>query len=143
MTSFPTPESIVRVEAMGPHFTKYHLGNGGLLHHFTKAEDEHYHDHPWPFRTSILSGGYVEEVAKLMCTGEMEIETVERLPGTSHEVKARTVHKLVGLIGTDCWTLLEPGEKEQEPGFYKADESGIWHRYWYEETWRILGYKKQ
>lgn len=137
MISYPTPESILRVERMNSHFTKYHLGNGRVLHHFTAAQDEDFHDHPWPFRTSILSGGYVEIVAEPCHDGTLALATLERLPGTSHEVQAGTIHKLTRLIGSDCWTLVEPGIKVRESGFYRSDDAGLWHRYWHESEWKL------
>ena len=138
MNSFATPESIVRTERMGPHFTKYHLTSGHVLHHFKAANDKHFHDHPWPFRTSILHGGYVEEVAHTTDGGQLLTTTVKRLSGTSHEVKAGTIHKLTGLLDSDCWTKIEPGLKEREPGFYKANNRGVWHRFWYERKWKLI-----
>lgn len=138
MKSFPTPNSVVRTERMGPHFTKYHLSGGQLLHHFKMAEDEHYHDHPFGFRTAILHGGYVEEVAQVCEDGTLAVAILERLPGTTHEVQAGTIHKLTGLLSGECWTLVTPGQKEREPGFYRADESGVWHRFWYDKQWTLL-----
>ena len=138
MQSFVTPESIVRVERMNKTFTKYHLTNGQVLHHFKAAADTHYHDHPWPFQTTILSGGYQEEVGEIRPDGTLAILRLERLPGTTHQVQAATIHKLVGLLEPDCWTMIQPGPKERDSGFYKANEKGVWHRYWYERTWRLL-----
>ena len=138
MQSLPTPESIVRIERMGSHFTKYHLGSGKLLHHFTAAEDEHYHDHPFNFTSTILSGGYVEEVGEVCGDGTLALVTLERLPGTTHEVNAGTIHKLTGLLSGECWTLVEVGDWEREPGFYRADENGVWHRFWFDQEWTLL-----
>jgi len=136
MQSYPTPAGSVRIEKMNDTFTKYHLGNNRVLHHFTAANDEHFHDHPWSFRTSILAGGYVEVIGEPREDGTMTLTTIERLAGTTHEVKASTIHKLTRLITSDCWTLIEPGPKERESGFYKVDSRGIWHRFWHEQHWR-------
>lgn len=138
MQSYSTPKDIVRVERMNKTFTKYHLGDGRVLHQFTAATDELFHDHPWPFRTTILSGGYVEVIAELKAVGKLSLTTVKRLPGTTHEVQAGTIHKLTGLLKGDCWTLIEPGKPERKSGFYKADEAGVWHRFWDQRTWRLL-----
>jgi hypothetical protein len=138
MESYLTPESIVRVERMNKTFTKYHLGGGRVLHHFTAATDELFHDHPWSFRTTILSGGYVEVVAKLTDDGKLALTTVKRLPGTTHEVQAGTIHKLCGLLKGDCWTIIEPGRHERKSGFYKADEAGVWHRFWDQRKWSLM-----
>ena len=129
--SFLTPHDIVRIEHMNEHFTKYHLGGGRVLHHFTKAEDVFYHDHPWPFRTTILKGGY-SEIELLPGADHVSATNHDRRPGTTHEVQAGTIHKLTGLLDGDCWTLVEPGEKEREPGFYEPRADGLYHRYWHE-----------
>lgn len=145
MISFPTPETTLTVERMGEHFTKFHLGQGRVLHHFTRAEDVYFHDHPGPFRTTILAGGYEEEVAHICLDGTLAVSTIARLTGTTHEVPLGTVHRLTRLLGPDCWTLAEWGEKQQEPGFYRADAAGVWHRFWYqaENEWRLLVPTKQ
>lgn len=136
--SYPTPLTIVRVERMNDTFIKFHLDDTRVLHHFTAANDAEYHDHPYPFRTSILSGGYVEEIAQVGSEGRLITTRIERRQGTTHRVESGTIHKLVGLLGTDCWTLIEPGEKQREPGFYRADAAGVWHRFWYETDWKLF-----
>lgn len=138
MQSYLTPEAIVRLERMNKSFTKYHLGDGRVLHHFTAANDELFHDHPWPFRTTILSGGYVEIIADLKEDGTLALTRHKRLPGTTHEVQSGTIHKLSGLLKGDCWTLIEPGKQERKSGFYKADAAGVWHRFWNQRKWRLL-----
>ena len=138
MQSYSTPKDIVRLERMNKTFTKYHLGDGRVLHHFTAAKDELFHDHPWSFRTTILSGGYVEVVAAPQNDGTLALSWHKRLPGTTHHVPAGTIHKLSGLLKGDCWTMIEPGPPERQSGFYKADEAGVWHRFWNQRKWRLL-----
>ncbi len=138
MQSYTTPESIIRIERMNQNFTKYHLGGGRVLHHFTAASDELFHDHPWPFRSTILSGGYVEIVAQPTDDGRLTLTTVQRLPGTTHDVQAGTIHKLTKLLKQDCWTMIEPGKPERMSGFYKADEAGVWHRFWNQRKWTLI-----
>jgi hypothetical protein len=129
----------VRVEVMNPHFTKYHLGNGMVLHHFTAALDREFHDHPWPFVTRILDGGYEEKELKLV-GDHLEVVTHLRCAGDVHQVEAGTIHIITRLLGPDCWTLITPGEKEREPGFYQVREGRLWHRYWHEagDAWKPL-----
>ncbi|MBO0952915.1 hypothetical protein [Fibrella forsythiae] len=138
MQSYSTPKDIIRRERMNKTFTKYHLGDGRVLHHFTAAHDELFHDHPWPFRTTILSGGYLEVIATPKDDGTLALTTHKRLPGTTHHVQAGTIHKLSGLLKGDCWTIIEPGQPERKSGFYKADEAGVWHRFWNQRKWRLL-----
>lgn len=36
-------------------------GRGLYLHHFRPHAEDEFHDHPWPFRTLVLWGGYVDD----------------------------------------------------------------------------------
>ncbi|GAB3949506.1 hypothetical protein GCM10028805_25850 [Spirosoma harenae] len=141
VTVFPaklTPGTVVSVERMNRTFIKYHLDDHRVLHQFTAAHDLHYHDHPFGFKSTILAGGYREEIGVVQANGTMAVTIVDRLPGTAHSVKAGTIHRLVGLLAGDCWTIIEPGPKEKDSGFYKVNEKGVWHRYWYQRKWRLL-----
>ena len=136
--SFVTPRDVVFKEILGPHFTKYHLGDNKVLHHFTEAHDEYFHDHPWCFQSSILWGGYREEEALLLEDGTFQIVTHERLPDTTHTAKSGTVHKIIQLLDRDCWTLVVAQPEERKWGFYRADETGVWHRYHDQPDWQLL-----
>lgn len=139
LTSMPTPDHIVKIEVMNKKMTKFHLGGGKVLHKFTGAGDEEFHDHPWPFRSSILSGGYEEEIAELLPDGTVALAKVIRAAGTTHSNKAGTVHRILRLLTMteEVWTLIEPGDQERKPGFYKFDDEGIWHRYWDQRYWTL------
>lgn len=139
MHSTPTPEQAVRVEPLGPHFSKYHLAHGLLVHRFTGAEpDGEPHNHPFSFVSHVLSGGYIEEVFVLHPDGTHTVTRYERLPGTSHDVAAGTVHRLVELLAGECWTMVEPGPWEQKSGFYRFEAGRILFRFWDEPTFRLL-----
>ena len=124
---------------MGHHFTKYHLEGlpvGAVLHHFTAAEPEaDPHDHPWGFTSFVLSGGYVEEVFLKNGTSYLE----EWGAGEIRHVKADHVHRIVRLVGGECWTLVLPGPVERVSGFYRwaADGTPMYRR-WDEQEWRRL-----
>lgn len=135
MQSYPTPPEAIHVEQMGPHFTKVHLP-GGPVHIFTEPDTGPAHDHPWPLTTHILAGGYVEEEFVLHADGTHSVITHERRPGTSHQVQAGTVHRIVALPAGFCVTRAEPGPKQQEPGFYEFRPDGTYHRYWYEPEYQ-------
>lgn len=137
MHSTPTPAEVARIEEMGPHFTKVHLPGSQVLHRFTEPDAGAPHDHPWGFTSHVLSGGYIEDVYTLRPDGIATVERKERRPGTSHQVEAGTVHRIVGLLAGECWTLVEPGPLEQQSGFYHFDGAGIWHRYWHEAEFRL------
>ncbi|MBC6988950.1 hypothetical protein [Hymenobacter sp. BT491] len=137
MQSSPTPPDLIRTEHMNGSFTKYHLGGGRVLHRFTEPDTGEPHNHPWGFTSHVLSGGYVEEVYGLLPDGTVSMQEVERLPGTSHRVEAATVHRLVRLLGPECWTLIEAGPWEQKSGFYRFDDAGIWFRHWDEPAFTL------
>ena len=127
---FTLPASVTRIEVMGPHMTKHHLANGQVLHHFTQADTGHPHDHPFPFDSVILVGGYEEHEFMLHPDGSYTIVCRHRLPGASHGVKADTVHRITRLLAGACWTLITPGPKVQEPGFYRFQRGRIYRRAW-------------
>lgn len=138
MDSYPTPVHLVRPEQLGPHFLKLHLLDRQPLHYFTAPDTGPPHDHPWPFTSHVLVGGYIEEVYTLHPDGTHTVEVVERLPGTSHQVEAATVHRIIALPAGHCLTWVEPGPAERTSGFYDFRADGTWHRYWHEQEWRRL-----
>lgn len=142
------------LEKMSDHFDKYHIGKPGIwsgpgfeiaverpgvFHHFSAADgpDADYHNHPWPFRSTILVGGYLEEVVIPIWTG-IDIAKVARIVGDEFEVKAETVHRIIRLCGQECWTFIEPGEFVQQSGFFRFDGKEARHRYWFEDQWSML-----
>lgn len=132
MDSYPTPAEAVHVEILGPHFLKVH-GPDGPLHLFSQPDTGPAHDHPFSFTSHIVAGGYEEEEYQPQPDGSVRVVVHQRRPGTSHRVLASTVHRITHLPAGFCLTKIEPGEKEQEPGFFRFDEAGIFHRFWYEE----------
>ena len=135
---FPTSADADRSEVMSANFTKYYLPDGRVLHHFTAANDAEYHDHPFPFDSTIgpdPAGGYTEEILTHASPGCWRMQTMQRLPGATHRVEAGTIHRLTGLLGRECWTVITPGAKEREPGFYRIAEQGLSHRFWFESDW--------
>ena len=109
---------------MSPAFIKYHLDDGRVLHRFTRPEPvASPHDHPWPFQTEILSGGYVEEVFTIHPKGTWSSELVARLPGAIYEIEARHVHRIVSLPDGECWTLVRAGAPTRRPLFWRFGET--------------------
>jgi hypothetical protein len=82
--------------------------NSLLLHHFLKPDDDtHLHNHPWTGRSTILSGGYVEETL----AGIQEVK-----PMDSNVITADRYHR-VKSIEDNTWSLVHTGDKEGEWGF--------------------------
>ncbi len=86
----------------------YSSRNSLLLHHFLKPDDDkHLHNHPWAGRSTILSGGYVEET-------EEGLNTVK--PFDSNMITSDKYH-CVKAIEPNTWSLVHTGDKESEWGF--------------------------
>ena len=80
-----------------------------FLHRFLKSDPDDLHDHPWNFRTIILSGGYWEYT---------ENGKFWRAPGTYRYAPANTFHRVE--LDKDipyCWTLFIPSSNTREWGF--------------------------
>ena len=134
MLSYPTPAHVVHTERLSDGFLKLHLPDGPL-HIFTQPDLGYPHDHPWPFTTHIIEGGYTEEVYTLHADGTHSMQVIERRPGTSHKVLASTVHRIVSLPAGFCVTQVRPGLMERTSGFYDFRPDGIYHRLWHEADW--------
>ena len=126
----------LRVEPMSGAFTKWHIDGlplATVLHRFTEPDHGDPHDHPWPFRSVILSGGYVEEVYHPQ---KGLVGTLERKPGDSFLIGAKHIHRIVSLPEGECWTLIMPGEHQQTSGFWRFDNGQAFHRFWHEQDFK-------
>jgi hypothetical protein len=131
----PPGTSIVRGERMSPAFIKYHLDDGGALHRFVRPEPHaDPHDHPWSFETTILSGGYVEEVFTFHPDGSWRSAWVEREPGSRHWIEASHIHRIVALPLGECWTLVRAGPHERKTMFWRFGDT-VQHRAWNARRW--------
>lgn len=131
----PDGVAIVRVERMSPAFVKYHLDDGRALHRFVRAEPHaDPHDHPWSFETTIVSGGYVEEVFTFDPDGRWRSELVERQPGSRHRIAATHIHRIVALPEGESWTLVRAGPHERRTLFWRFAEV-VQRRAWNSRRW--------
>jgi len=134
----------IREEHMNDHFTKFHLGGlpfAAVIHRFTAADgpEADPHSHPWDFTSTILRGGYREEVFTLYPNNEgWRSELHVRRPGDTFRNMSGTIHRIVELLEPECWTLIQPEEGNRVPGFYKFDEHAISHRFWFEPEFHPL-----
>ena len=120
-------------EPMNGDFTKYHLRGPWpfhpVLHHFRAPDHGDPHDHPWPFRSVVLAGGYVEEVFSLDGSSSL----VRRNVGESFVIPAGHIHRIVELPEGECWTLITAlGPQERVSGFYRFGDGEPMHRFWNE-----------
>jgi hypothetical protein len=89
-----------------------------FLHKFHKGDPGDVHDHPWPYFTLILAGGYYEWIPQFHNDGTMSCE-VRKWRGTGHFrfCGANSYHRIELKEGVTPWTLFMPGPQKQEWGF--------------------------
>ena len=88
-----------------------------FLHKFHKGDPGDQHDHPWPYFTLILAGGYYE-YTPIMSFGKMIGETKHwRRPGHFRICSAFSYHRIELKEGVTPWTLFMPGPQTREWGF--------------------------
>ena len=88
-----------------------------FLHKFHKGDPGDVHDHPWPYATLILKGGYYEYTPNFE-NGKMVGETKHwRGPGHWRICSANSYHRIELVSGVTAWTLFMPGPQKQEWGF--------------------------
>lgn len=112
-------------ESQEPYLTRYYLFLKDrkwfpfniFLHNFHKSDPDDLHDHPWPFVTIILKGGYWEHTPK----GKFW-----RGAGTINWAGSKSLHRVELEPGLDTWTLFIPGPTVREWGFI---DKGIWKRH--------------
>lgn len=113
-------------ESQEPYLTRYYVflkerkwfPFNIFIHNFHKSDPDDLHDHPWPFITIILKGGYWEHTPK----GKFW-----RGAGTVNWAGARSLHRVEIVPDIDTWTLFIPGPAVREWGF--IDGNGIWRRH--------------
>jgi hypothetical protein len=89
-----------------------------FLHKFHKGDPGDVHDHPWPYFTLILAGGYYEWVPKFNSKKEMIGEIRHwRSPGHFRFCSANSYHRIELKEGVTPWTLFMPGPQKREWGF--------------------------
>ena len=76
-----------------------------FLHKFLKGDPDDVHDHPWPYATLILKGGYYEYTPNFE-NGRMVGETKHwRGPGHFRVCSAYSYHRIELKEGVTAWTV--------------------------------------
>jgi hypothetical protein len=89
-----------------------------FLHKFLKGDPDDVHDHPWPYATLILKGGYYEWLPQFDSKGNKIAEMcVWRGPGSFRICSANSYHRIELDPNVTAWTLFMPGPKKQDWGF--------------------------
>lgn len=88
------------------------------LHHFLGPDEPVMHDHPWDFKSIILSGGYIEA---LPTDPSMDGEgTLGRITGEVIQHKAEDLHYIKEVL-PNTWTLIITGAVRREWGFFNGE----------------------
>lgn len=89
-----------------------------FLHHFLKSDPDDVHDHPWPYATLIVKGGYWEWIPQFNSVGEKVGEIAKwRGAGSFRTCGSTSYHRIELDPSVDCWTLFMPGPQKREWGF--------------------------
>jgi hypothetical protein len=89
-----------------------------FLHKFLKSDPDDVHDHPWPYATLILKGGYYEWTPIFDGDGKKIAETCTwRGPGHFRICSATSYHRIELDPNVTAWTMFMPGTQKREWGF--------------------------
>lgn len=101
-----------------------------FLHKFLKSDPDDVHDHPWPYATLILKGGYWEWIPHFDTVGRKTGEyQVWRGPGHFRVSKANSFHRIELDPDITAWTLFMPGPKQRDWGFLVKNKWVQWEQY--------------
>jgi len=101
-----------------------------FLHKFLKSDPDDVHDHPWPYATIILKGGYWEWIPHFDTVGRKTGEyQVWRGPGHFRISKANSFHRIELDPDITAWTLFMPGPKQRDWGFLVQNKWIQWEQY--------------
>ena len=101
-----------------------------FLHKFLKSDIDDLHDHPWPYATLILKGGYYEWTPVFNNKGKKIAEFCTwRGPGHFRIAGANSYHRVELDPGVECWTLFMPGPKKRDWGFLVENNWVQWEQY--------------
>jgi len=89
-----------------------------FLHKFLKSDPDDVHDHPWPYASLILKGGYWEWIPHFNSQGQKIGEyQVWRAAGSFRINSANSYHRIELDPTVECWTMFMPGPQKREWGF--------------------------
>lgn len=112
------------------------------LHKFCKSDNlRDLHDHPWPYRTFILTGGYWEHSFNPEYRKSEHIEPFIKSafnktrkkwygPFSSFKRGAKWTHAVELKDERPAWTLFMTGPKERSWGFH-TDKGWCWHNHYH------------
>jgi hypothetical protein len=113
-------------ESSAPYLERYYLfltdrklfPFNVFLHKFLKSDPDDVHDHPWPYATLILKGGYWEWIPQFNSEGLKCGEIAKwRGPGHFRICGATSYHRIELDPDITAWSLFMPGPQKREWGF--------------------------
>lgn len=123
----------VKQQKMSKAFMKTHLLGmpfPAVIHRFKDIDQGDAHDHSFSFTSTILYGGYIEEVSFMNETGLWCFKTIHRKPGDTFRVEATCIHKIIELPHGECYTIILPEAKVRETHFWRFDGYSASCRVW-------------
>ena len=101
-----------------------------FLHKFLKSDPDDVHDHPWPYLSIILKGGYYEWIPQFGADGKKIGEIAKwHGAGSVRWNKATSYHRIELDPEVECWTLFMPGPQRREWGFLSKGQWVQWNKY--------------
>ena len=108
--------------------TRKHFPFNVFLHKFLKSDPDDVHDHPWPYATFILKGGYYEWTPLFDESGIKTGEVAKWYGAGSFRIaRARQYHRVELDPDIECWTLFMPGPHIREWGFLTKKNKWVHH----------------
>jgi hypothetical protein len=108
-----------------PYLTRWFLFSCPLfkiyLHKIHRSDEDCHHNHPWNFKSLILSGSYWEESFSVK---DPSSRTVKKFGPFSINSKNRNIYHKVLLGESPVWTLVFIGPKRSEWNFCMPLETG-------------------
>jgi len=94
-----------------------------FVHKFCKSDPDDVHDHPWPYATLILKGGYYEWIPQFNPDGTKNCEIRKwRGPGHFRICSPNSYHRIELKEDVTPWSLFMPGPQKREWGFLVNDK---------------------
>jgi hypothetical protein len=101
-----------------------------FIHKFLKSDPDDVHDHPWPYATLILKGGYWEWIPQFNSLGQKTGELATwRGAGHFRICRATSYHRIELDPDVTAWTLFMPGPQQREWGFLTKGHWVQWQEY--------------
>ncbi|RYE23832.1 MAG: hypothetical protein EOP45_06435 [Sphingobacteriaceae bacterium] len=129
----------LKQQRMSKAFMKTHLLGmpfSAVIHRFRTVDEGDAHDHPFAFTSTILYGGYIEQIFFVTDQGVWDTKTVHRKPGDTFRVEATCIHKIIELPHGECYTIILPEAKVREVHFWRFDEQGASCRLWNKRSFK-------